>query len=134
MTDEHWDVFTALRFADGNIAGVQTFRAMLDNLSLDSKDQTARVLKIISEAVATVHDPSAGVARKSASVKLLELVAESLKFQAMHSSYVAWLDTQQHEAERSRQVVLRLEHIRASHRAKEEALFQSFLAGVLPDQ
>jgi hypothetical protein len=35
MISEHFDVPTALLFADGNIAGVQAFRAMLDDSSVN---------------------------------------------------------------------------------------------------
>ncbi len=130
MTSENFDVATALRFADGNIAGVLSFRAMLNRSSTHGADPAAEILKVISEAVLTVHDSSADTARRSAAVKLLELVAKSLELQAMSGSHMAWLDALQREAERCRQVVLRLEHRRMQHQAKEAARFQSFLAVV----
>ena len=130
MTAENFDVPTALRFADGNIAGVRAFRAMLTSSSVDSADPATGILKVISEAVIAVHDSSADTARKSAAVKLLELVAKSLELQARNGSHMVWLDTKQREAERCRQVVLRLEHRRTHHQAKEDARFQSFLAVV----
>jgi hypothetical protein len=95
---------------------------------MDSTDPAAEILKAISEAVLTVHDSSADTTHKSAAVKLLELVAKSLEFQARNSSHMLWLDDRQHEAERCRQVVLRLEHRRTHHQAKEVARFQSFIS------
>jgi hypothetical protein len=130
MTSEYFDVPTALLFADGSIAGVQAFRAMLNNSSLNCADPAASMLKIIAEAVATVHDPLAGTAQRSAAVKLLELVAKSLEFQAKNSSHTQWLDAKQREAERCRQVVLRLEHRKIQLQARENARFQSFMAAV----
>ena len=130
MTNKVFDVSTALRFTDGNMAGVLAFRAMLAPSSMDGTDPAAGILKVISEAVLTVHDSSANTTHRSAAVKLLELVARSLELQSLNGSYQAWFDGILHEAERCRQVALRLEHRQTHHRAKEDARFQSLIAVV----
>ncbi len=108
MTTENFDSLTALRFVNGNVAGINAFRAMLNEASPADADPATRILKTISEAVSTANDLAADMARKSAAVKLLELVAKSLELQAGQRSHAAWLESKQREAERCRQVVLRL--------------------------
>ncbi len=133
MPNQHFDRLTAVRFVDGNVAGIRAFRAMLGQASPASPDPTAKILTIISQAVATVGDGAADTARKSAAVKLLELVAASLEIQAAQRSHAAWLESKELEAEHQRQTVLRLESKRALAQASKDLQFQSFLASLRSD-
>ena len=134
MAREYFDKFAATEFVNGSIAGIAAFRAMLDDSKADDANHTMRVLKILVESVNTAHGAQPDSSQKSAAIKLLELVIDSLEFRARQSDCQAWLDVKQSEAEKFRQVVARLESRKNSHmetrfrQARQDHRFQSFVA------
>lgn len=130
MINEHVDNLPDMGFANGNLAGIQAFRDLMDDAKVEGQDHTLRILRILSEAVKTVHEADMGSCKKSAAVKLLELISDSLEFRARNDDYGAWLDTKQIEALRFRQTVMRVDAMRRSRKIQEDARFRSFMAGV----
>ena len=134
MTREQFDKSAATEFVNGSIAGIAAFRAMLDDSKADDANHAMRVLKVLVQSVNTAHAAQPDSSQKSAAIKLLELVVDSLEFRARQSDCQAWLDVKQTEVERFRQVVARIESRRNNHmaiqfkQARQDLRFQAFVA------
>jgi hypothetical protein len=71
-----------------------------------------------------MHEPHASTRRKSAAVKLLDLVAETLAHRARQEDCAVWLDGEMLRAQRHRKTVLRLESMQNVRNVREDPRFQ----------
>jgi hypothetical protein len=129
MVTEQADMFPARGYVHGNIAGIQAFRDMLVHAALDDTDPAPAVLCRLNEAFTAMHEPHASTRRKSAAVKLLDLVAQSLAHRASQMDCGAWLDGEMLMAQRHRKTVLRLESRQSTRSIRNDPRFQSMRAG-----
>ncbi len=129
MVTEQADMFPARGYVHGNIAGIQAFRDMLVHAVLDDTDPAAAVLCRLNEAFAAMREPHASTRRKSAAVKLLDLVAQSLAHRARQMDCGVWLDGEMLTAQLHRKTVLRLESLQNTRNLRSNPRFQPTRAG-----
>jgi hypothetical protein len=134
IVSEQSDMFPARGHVHGNIAGVQAFRALLEHTVMDDADPAVAILNQLDEAFTAIHEPHASTRRKSAAVKLLDLVAQSLAHRAAQTDCGAWLDGEMLTAQRHRKTVLRLESLQNARNTRSELRFQSMQARAAADQ
>jgi hypothetical protein len=126
---EQADMFPARGYVHGNIAGIQAFRGLLEQTVLDDTDPAVAILSRLNEAFSAMHEPHASTRRKSAAVKLLDLVAQSLAYRACQTDCGAWLDGEMLKAQRHRKTVLRLESMQSTRNMRNDPRFQPMRAG-----
>jgi hypothetical protein len=124
IVTEQSDMFPARGHVHGNIAGIQAFRELLQQTTLDDTDPAVAVFCRLNEAFSAMHEPLASTRRKSAAVKLLDLVAQSLAYRASQADCGAWLDGEMLLAQRHRKAVLRLESMQATRNIRNNPRFQ----------
>jgi hypothetical protein len=129
MVSEQSDMFPARGHVHGNLAGIQAFRELLEQTVLDETDPAVAVFCRLNEAFTAMHEPQASTRRKSAAVKLLDLVAQSLAYRASQADCGAWLDGEMLLAQRHRKAVLRLESMQTTRNIRDNARFQPARTG-----